>query len=126
LQQWNWTGTAELANFAFPDSTAFGHGIIGPASEIHGPSIPIAAHVFEPVNDTEWVFWGWVEYDDIFSGTPRHRTEFAFQIVRTRPPNSTELCVSFQPLDRFNAIDGGCTRPFWPHENVYSDRQPGA
>jgi len=117
--------SVDLTNFAFRDSTRFGHGVIGPVNEIHSPSIPIAAHVFEPVDDTEWVLWGWVEYDDVFSGTPRHRTEFAFQIIRVRPPNSTELWVSFQPLDRFNAVDGGCMRPFWPHENVYSDRQPG-
>jgi hypothetical protein len=98
-----------LPTFYFPDSTNFGHGVIGPASEVHTRDIPVAAHAFDPINDTEWFLWGWVEYDDIFGGQ-RHRTEFAFEITRTRLQNSTETWVSFHPLDRFNAVDGACLR----------------
>jgi len=109
----------DLQGFDFPDSSDFGHGVIGPASEIHTRSIPVVANVFEPVDDTEWFLWGWAEYDDIFDGTSRHRTEFSFEIERTRPPGSAQIWALFKPLDRFNAVDEGCMREFNPAENRY-------
>jgi hypothetical protein len=106
------------SDFAFPDSNLFGHGLIGPDSEIYTPIIRIGASELEPIDQShEWYFWGWVEYDDIFIGTTRHRTEFCFQLDRVRLPVTSEFWIAFKPHSRFNAADGDCLRPIDPHTN---------
>lgn len=89
------------ADFAFPDSDLFGHGLIGPNSEIHTPPIRVAAQEIESIEiNTGWYLWGWIEYDDIFTrsgSTSRHRTEFCFQIDRERLPVTNEFWIGFKP-----------------------------
>lgn len=34
-------------------------------------------------NKKRLFLWGWVEYDDIFEGTPRHRVDYCFEIKIT-------------------------------------------
>jgi hypothetical protein len=100
------------ADFEFPDSPVFGFGLIGPDSEMHTPLIRISAAELQSIDaDTEWYFWGWVEYDDIFSGTIRHRTEFCFRFERSRLPVTGEFWIGFNPYPRFNAADADCLRP---------------
>jgi hypothetical protein len=106
-------------DFTFPDAPEFGHGIVGPDGEIQTLSVEISANEFERVDDLEWYLWGWIEYDDIFSGTSRHRTEFCFEIDRSRLQGSNELWVGFKPLSKYNAVDDGCLRGFYPVENEY-------
>jgi hypothetical protein len=101
------------ADFVFPDSTSFGYGLIGPDSEMHTPTIRIAAPDFE-ASDGEWYLWGWVEYDDIFAGSIRHRTEFCFTIDRVRLSDSAEPIIGVSPCQLFNAVDDGCMRPVDP------------
>jgi len=56
-------------------------------------------------------FYGWFEYDDVFEGTRRHRTEFAFKvnfITDPRIPNVIKA-MRFDPYGtRYNCIDKGC------------------
>jgi hypothetical protein len=101
-------------SFDFPDSAHYGYGVIGPQSEFHGPE----AHI--PVGDVDpertigtWYLWGWVEYDDIFAADTRHRTEFCFEVLRSRLPDG-KVWLGFRPTPRFNAVDGGCLRPIDP------------
>jgi hypothetical protein len=105
----------------FPDSVHFGYGVIGPDGELHTPLIRISAQDFEPIEASiDWYLWGWIEYDDVFTQSSfRHRTEFCFHIDRVRLQPTNELWIGFSPYSRFNAIDGGCVRPFNPHENTY-------
>jgi hypothetical protein len=106
------------ATFDFPDSTLFGHGLIGPDSEMHTPLIRISAGELEPIEaDTDWYLWGWIEYDDVFTGTLRHRTEFCFQTERARLPVTDEFWIGFKHHARFNAADSDCLRPIDPHTN---------
>jgi hypothetical protein len=111
--------TSPLADtFGFPDSTLFGYGVIGPKGEQHTPSIRISAADLEDIlAGTDCYFWGWVEYDDIFEGTLRHRTEFCFRIERIRLPITNELFIGFYPHSRYNAVDQRCLRPIDPHTN---------
>lgn len=52
------------------------------------PRSTITMTVGQPINEIEAVtqnkkrlfLWGWVEYDDIFEGTPRHRVDYCFEI----------------------------------------------
>ena len=108
----------DLPAFDFPDSSLFGHGLIGPQGEMDTPIIRVSAAELEPIAaDSQWYLWGWVEYDDIFTGTSRHRTEFCFQIDRVRLPVTNELWIGFKPYSRFNAADDTCLRPIHPHTN---------
>ena len=107
------------AGFNFPDSTNFGHGVVGPKSEYH---VTVGDITIEQIDieshPGNWIVWGWVEYDDVFDGTPRHRTEFSFEIKRKRLPDM-EIAMNFMPRQEYNAIDWDCARPFNPHENKY-------
>jgi hypothetical protein len=115
-----------IARFDFPDSDLVGHGLIGPRGELHTSPIRIRENEFEEIiADSRWYFWGWVEYDDIFYGTMRHRTEFCFQIGTTRLQPTNEFWVAFTPHSAFNAADDECRRPIDPHTNESGpDRAP--
>lgn len=107
------------ANFDFPDSDTFGHGLIGPQIEWHTPWKSVSASLIEDISLT-WAIWGWIEYDDIFTSsgsTSRNRTEFCFRIERKRLPVTNELWAEFIPHDRFNAADWDCLRPIDPITN---------
>ena len=97
--------------FQFPDSELFGYGLIGPQDELLTPFVRIPATDFAaPPLEGNWFFWGWVEYNDIFNGTSRHRTEFCFAIERNRLQSQTDLAITFKPHSRFNAADRHCLR----------------
>ena len=97
-------------NFDFPDFPLFGHGIIGSHSELRTPVVRVQAPELENMAPgSDWYFWGWVEYNDVFDG-PRHRTEFCFLVDRAFRPSTNELVVTFSPYSRFNAIDADCLR----------------
>ncbi len=49
-------------------------------------------------------FWGWTEYNDVFEGTERHRTEFCNEMV------FTANFVIFPLCDRHNCIDKECKK----------------
>lgn len=56
-------------DFSFPDSRVFGDALIGPQTIWHTPPVLIAAHELEnPGLPATYYLWGWIEYDDIFSG----------------------------------------------------------
>jgi hypothetical protein len=92
--------------FDFPDSDLIGHGLIGPGSALLTPEIGFDATEFERTDaNFRWYVWGWVEYDDVFRGTSRHRTEFCFEIKPIRDPHTNEIYVGFPTHKRFNAAD---------------------
>ncbi|UFW43043.1 hypothetical protein [Bradyrhizobium sp. WSM471] len=103
------------ADFHFPDSTTFGNALIGPQLVWHTPSITIqAAELETPLVGALHYLWGWIEYDDIFSSTTRHRTEFCFKIECERLQPTNEFWVSFAPHSKFNAADEDCLRHIDP------------
>jgi hypothetical protein len=101
-------------NFAFPDlgdqtrvPTMIGPGAIvmsgGFKFEVRDPQV---ARVFE--GKTHLYIWGWAEYDDIFENTPRHRTEFCYEIffVGAAFPGKAQLAHRMHRLH--NAADADC------------------
>jgi len=91
--------------------------LIGPnhrvASAVEVPSSIIdsvsrgARHLF---------MWGWIDYNDVFIKTPRHRTEHCFRIqVSARPIHvgggGGGYDITFHPYERHNAADNECFRP---------------
>jgi hypothetical protein len=102
-------------NFDFPSSQVYGNALIGPQVIWHTPSVTVGAmELQDPAVPAERYLWGWVEYDDIFSGSIRHRTEFCFQIIFERLPPNNDPWIRFEPYSRFNAADGDCLRPIDP------------
>jgi hypothetical protein len=100
------------ADFDFPDSAGRESGICGPGAVYFTGSIDIPAVDLEPMSGTDrhCYVWGWAEYNDVFERTPRHRTEFCFQIVVETILNTNEKIVGFRVHNRFNAADEDCLR----------------
>jgi hypothetical protein len=102
-------------NFDFPSSEVYGNALIGPQVIWHTPSVTVGAtELQDPAVPAERYLWGWIEYDDIFAGTIRHRTEFCFQIIFERLPPTNDPWIRFEPHSRFNAADWDCLRPIDP------------
>jgi hypothetical protein len=56
--------------------------------------------------------WGWAEYDDVFEGTPRHRTEFCHKwSVGGDPRNPTRVSHRYAVHDKYNGADEECEHP---------------
>jgi hypothetical protein len=103
------------ADFVFPSSQLFGDALIGPQVIWNTPSVTVSAAEMEnPAVPTARYLWGWIEYDDIFPGSIRHRTEFCFQIIFERLAPTNEGYIRFEAHSRFNAADWDCLRPIDP------------
>jgi hypothetical protein len=53
--------------------------------------------------------WGWVDYNDIFEESPRHRTEFCFEIASIARDGKSEIRYRNHRLH--NGYDDECFRP---------------
>jgi hypothetical protein len=107
------------ADFGFPDEGEHAGGVIGPQTEWYAPPQSASAGIVNPDDPTPLLLWGSVEYDDIFSGSFRHRTEFCFQTHVKRVPITGDTWVGFVPYRRYNNVDENCEADFDPHENKY-------
>ena len=53
--------------------------------------------------------WGWAEYDDIFEGTPRHRTEFCHKwTIGGNPRNIDRFSSRYSTYHKYNGADEEC------------------
>jgi hypothetical protein len=87
-------------DFTFPDdSSANNPTLIGPKSTIYFGPLAIPAKYFVQ-GHTHLFVWGWTEYNDVFEGTERHRTEFCGEIVLLRVNANLELCPRHNCSDR--------------------------
>ena len=76
------------ANFDFPDlweenATPGAVALmLGPKSTLRGRRIhiPVEDLIAVAAGTRQIYMWGWAEYDDVFEGTDRHRTEFCVQV----------------------------------------------
>lgn len=59
------------------------------------------------------MIWGWCEYNDVFPGTPRHRTEFCRQVIINNDPTvvTKDLGVRHFPVTDYNSHDDECLKP---------------
>lgn len=56
--------------------------------------------------------WGWVEYDDVFEGTPRHRTEFCYKwTIGGDPSHPERTSTRYDLYNRHNGADSECLMP---------------
>lgn len=62
------------------------------------------------------LIWGWIEYNDIFPDSPRHRAEFCMMIEVTSDPRQTPKIIQGSPIPiigaqawgRYNNNDDNC------------------
>ena len=93
--------------------------IIGPKASTWSAEceIPIDKILAVRENKGRLLIWAWVEYDDVFDGTSRHRTEHCFEIkvpgVPTVHTNNGEPLIPFryQGYEKYNGMDEECMRP---------------
>jgi hypothetical protein len=86
------------------------HTMIGPHAIMHAAQIDIPVEVLDKIKDGELhaYLWGWAEYNDVFPGTPRHRSEFCFEIVVDGDVRTENCQFLFRRHGRHNGCDDEC------------------
>lgn len=106
-------------DFQFPDPgpDKIEFAIIGPRAIFMTPVIDIpATEVAMAVAGMRHLYgWGWVDYNDVFEGSKRHRTEFCFEIVPDKGPPSQDTTLRFVNHAQFNGADEDCQRQPAPY-----------
>lgn len=98
------------ANFDFTDANNPGQTIIGPDATMHGLTIDLDIDTLQKIrsNSAHAYIWGWIDYDDIFANTRRHRTEFCVEIQVTGNPIYKEGGFLYRMHGPFNGFDEDC------------------
>jgi hypothetical protein len=84
--------------------------VIGPKATSFSPPIALDSSTLRQIREGQGrvLIWGWAEYDDIFPDSPRHRTEFAYQLIVSGTVATTQ--IGFSQYRRFNGVDEDCER----------------
>jgi hypothetical protein len=85
---------------------------IGPKSHTNSGDVLLPMDVISGMvtGEIQCFVWGWYEYDDVFEGMPRHRTEFAFQLGINETLFPRDVGFVEKKFGPFNAVDGQCFR----------------
>ena len=104
-------------NGRLPQAFPFGDGesaeesraVIGPKGKIRSGALHIPFDMLERMSkgQSRGYLWGWVEYDDIFDGAPRHRTEYCYYTARVTPPVS-DVKIEWAAYREHNGMDDEC------------------
>jgi hypothetical protein len=116
---WNALKTPLPPDFQFPDLGAHPTAplLIAPGAAIIGQRVDIPHQVIaEAMEGKNHLYaWGWCEYNDVFPGTQRHRTEFCVKLERVEiadapgaPPGQRRISVQFVPHHQYNGADEDC------------------
>lgn len=106
------------ADFDYPDGEIGPH-VIGPNANMHLDDTPFSMAEIASVADgaKRAYVWAWIDYNDIFDDTPRHRTEFCFEVRAVRDPTIPSIInLTFITRGPFNAFDSDCIRQPKPHK----------
>jgi hypothetical protein len=116
-------------DFAFPDTPypagskqMHARNLIGPHGQLNVTpfAIPIADILDIADAKKHFFIWGWIDYDDVFPGTKRHRTEFCYGLrVLLDPRNPTNAnAVSMSMYHRHNGTDADCMHKPAPYKRT--------
>jgi hypothetical protein len=110
-----WEGThvgALPSDFDYPDYEASDPFLIGPKAVMHAGVFDISVETLIAMRagNTRTYVWGWCDYDDVFAGTPRHRSEFCFEIIVTGNPIYKNGGFLYKRHGPFNGFDEECFR----------------
>jgi hypothetical protein len=89
-----------------------GHTMIGPKAIMHAAQIDVPVEVLDKIKDgtLHAYIWGWADYNDVFPGTPRHRSEFCFEILVDGDVRTENCQCLFRQQGRHNGCDDECLR----------------
>lgn len=116
---WKYFERSVPADFDFSDFDDLGNRIlsydayrpliVGPKATALSPVISIEPAILRQVRDLQGklLIWGWTEYDEIFPGAKRHRTEFCYQVAVSGSPASH---VGFSQYHLHNGVDEDCSK----------------
>jgi hypothetical protein len=123
IQYINWkafdpgTGPDAIGFADLPGPPAF-PTMIGPGAEHIGHRHAIGSEYIKAALMGQWVIyvWGWCEYNDVFQGSPRHRTEFcirldAMEVEIEGEPGKRRAVLQFRSHAQYNGADEDCLRP---------------
>ncbi|SEP14896.1 hypothetical protein SAMN02990966_04115 [Rhodospirillales bacterium URHD0017] len=91
--------------------------IMGPHTTFNSARVSVSAAEMKRLSEKgghEYI-WGWVDYNDVFEGTPRHRTEFCFEITADPHPSGGDITLQFPAHGPFNAAEEDCVRTPQPY-----------
>jgi hypothetical protein len=100
---------------AFPDPTKpifISRDIIGPRAQLNGAPYILSLADVQAIGRGEkfFVIWGWVDYDDVFTGTKRHRIEYCYQLTVLFDPSNPKYtnAVAMGLYGPYNNVDEQC------------------
>jgi hypothetical protein len=100
-------------DFEFPDlgDVVSDGSIIGPKALMHSHT-EIPVEIFDEVRSSgaHVYMWGWTDYNDVFSRTKRHRTEFCLNIMVHGDVRAEACQFSIAQQGRHNGFDEQCLR----------------
>ena len=104
--------TGSPSDFDFPDGKVTETAAIGARGTFGTPGffIPISEIQQVSAKAKKLYFWGWIDYDDVFDGTPRHRTEFCFDVTADEMLDRGQTYMRFPAHGRYNGADGDWVR----------------
>ena len=101
--------------FDYPDvdhgQPPAGSFVVAPGQSLRSPAFQISVPYAERIRTgkTQVFLYGWIEYDDTFEGTNRHRTEYCVKVeVVIVDPRTTRRSLYFNPHGPHNCIDKNC------------------
>jgi hypothetical protein len=103
-------------DFEFPDKPHSEPtiGLIGPNAVLYSEYVDIPTPLIDShvANGHKHVYiWGWVDYNDIFDSTSRHRTEYCIKVTKRGS------LLGFEPRGKFNGADEECLRRPTPYKD---------
>lgn len=96
----------------YADQGVPGRSFNPPAAIMHGDSIKIEIEqaIRMRAGASRAFVWGWIDYNDVFPDTERHRTEFCFEIKVTGNPIYKNGGFAYPRHGKFNGHDSECYR----------------
>jgi hypothetical protein len=102
-------------DFDYPDiddgQPPAGSFVVAPGQFLRSPAFQIAVPYAERMRTgkIQVFLYGWIEYDDTFEGTKRHRTEYCMKVeIVIVDPRTTRRSLYFNPHGPHNCIDKNC------------------
>jgi hypothetical protein len=97
-------------DFAYPDYGKKERISIGPNAIMHSMAFDVTPEDLQSIKDrkAKMYVWGWIEYNDIFDDTERHRSEFCFEVVVIGNPIYQAGGFRYRKHGPFNGIDAEC------------------
>ncbi len=111
VNKWHAVNAGDLPiDFTYPNYGPKQRISIGPNAITHASPFELAPEDLQLIRDNKarLYVWGWIEYNDIFDGTERHRSEFCFEVVVTANPIYTAGGFRYRTHGPFNGIDDEC------------------